>query len=415
MSRILLVLAALAASCSAPAVRSPGREPGPVAAPLPVQPSGPHTQLADEEHQRALTATPQSDRAVLLPRTDVPVTFDQGSTRLEGTIALPARWSGTQHPGVIIVHGTGPMSRDGTMPGQLGLGFGFEIAVYRELAEALAHHGYAVLRYDKRTCGPTAGCSNRYAHVPYVLAGHEFTTEQYIRDAEAALKRLADDPAVDPQRLFYIGHSQGGELIPELLARSAGVRAGVMLAAPFSTPDELVAQQAERIRWAFERIGKGHEATREHAILAKAASQLRALRRGVHLGEPILGQPPEVWRSWLSAAERAPRYAHELGRPLLVLGGEYDYNVEPREILQWKEWLSKSLCRQHRVRVLPCVTHALNCISEPEPTRIGAEDIGRDLSPELVHEILLFLGIHGAPKDERGLRPTSLHPASSSP
>jgi hypothetical protein len=49
------------------------------------------------------------------------------------------------------------------------------------------------------------------------------------------------------------------------------------------------------------------------------------------------------------------------------------------------------------VRVLDCVTHALNCIREPDPTRITPADIGRDLSPALVLEIVSFLDAHASP------------------
>jgi hypothetical protein len=44
------------------------------------------------------------------------------------------------------------------------------------------------------------------------------------------------------------------------------------------------------------------------------------------------------------------------------------------------------------VRVLDCVTHALNCIKQPDPARIRPDDIGRDLSPVLLQEVLSFLG-----------------------
>jgi len=37
------------------------------------------------------------------------------------------------------------------------------------------------------------------------------------------------------------------------------------------------------------------------------------------------------------------------------------------------------------------VTHALNCISEPDPLRIGPADIGHDIAPAVIGEILAFL------------------------
>jgi hypothetical protein len=52
------------------------------------------------------------------------------------------------------------------------------------------------------------------------------------------------------------------------------------------------------------------------------------------------------------------------------------------------------------VRVLDCVTHALNCIVQPDPKRITPADIGHDISPELVREVVGFLDTHTAPEDK---------------
>jgi hypothetical protein len=101
-----------------------------------------------------------------------------------------------------------------------------------------------------------------------------------------------------------------------------------------------------------------------------------------------------MWASWIDLATKAPEVARKLDRPLLVLGGSYDYNVVPSEIESWARWLDGSSRAAHRVRVLDCVTHALNCIVQPDPTRITPGDIGHDLSPELLREIADFLDAH---------------------
>ena len=80
----------------------------------------------------------------------------------------------------------------------------------------------------------------------------------------------------------------------------------------------------------------------------------------------------------------APDLARKLDRPLLVLGGRYDYNVAASETESWARWLSESPRAPHRVRVLDCVTHALNCITQKDPMRITPDDIGRDLAPDVV-------------------------------
>ncbi len=96
-------------------------------------------------------------------------------------------------------------------------------------------------------------------------------------------------------------------------------------------------------------------------------------------------------------ARKAPEIARGLDRPLLVLGGGYDYNVAPSEIESWASWLSASPRALRRVKVLPCVTHALNCITQPQAGRITAADIGHDVAPAVVEEVAAFLGESSAP------------------
>jgi pimeloyl-ACP methyl ester carboxylesterase len=334
----------------------------------------------------------RNDNRPQLPQEDVPLGFDRGLFHLDGTLTLPARGQGERVPAVVIVHGSGPMSRDGVMRGQIGLGFGFELPVYQRLAVALAAHGYAVYRYDKRTCGRFNDCADRgFTFVPYDLLDVEFTTGEYVRDAEGALDTVLRRPEIDPKHTFFVGHSEGGELVPVLLSERPEVRAGIMLAPPFHTMSVLLEQQAERVRWSFSMAGQKERAETEAKPLLDAAQALKHVERGTHLGAPILGQPPGMWASWIELATKAPELARKLERPLLVLGGSYDYNVAPPEIESWARWLDGSSRAPHRVRVLDCVTHALNCITQPDPTRIGPDDIGRDISPTLLQEILDFL------------------------
>ena len=323
---------------------------------------------------------------------DVPLTFDRGIWHIEGTLTMPARTEGAHVPAVVIVHGSGPMSRDGTMPGQIGMGFGFELPVYRLLAIALARRGYAVYRYDKRTCGQFNGCSEKgFTSIPFNMIESEFATKEYIGDAVAAMDAVQNVPSIDAQRTYFIGHSEGGELVPLLLSERPSVRAGIMLAPPFHTMTVVLEQQSERLRWAYSTIGEPARAAKESDVLLGAARSLAALENGTYLGGLILGQPPGLWTSWLDIAKKAPMVARDLDRPLLVLGGGYDYNVAPSEIDTWASWLASAKHAEHRVKVFPCVTHALNCITEPDPTRVRDTDIGRDIDAALLDEIVAFL------------------------
>ena len=337
--------------------------------------------------------TPHVPERVIEPLKDVALSFDRGIWHIEGTLTMPARPENALVPAVVIVHGSGPMSRDGTMPGQIGLGFGFEFPVYLMLANALARRGYAVYRYDKRTCGQFNGCSeNGFTSIPFNMIETEFAVKEYVGDAVAAMDAVQKMPTIDPQRTFFIGHSEGGELVPLLLTERPMVRAGVMLAPPFHTMSVVLEQQSQRLQWAYTTIGDPARAAKEGNVLLDAAHSLAALESGTYLGGLILGQPPGLWASWLEIAKKAPLLARELDRPLLVVGGGYDYNVALSEIDTWAHWLATAKHMHHRVTVFPCVTHAMNCIREPDPSRVQDADIGRDIDAGLVDEIVRFLG-----------------------
>jgi dienelactone hydrolase len=377
--RVVPLLAALLLSACAPPLKTvlQSAPPGP-----------PRVPAAHAEGSRTVTHPRR-------PPEEVPLAFDRGLWHLTGTLTLPARAEGEKVPAVVIVHGSGPMSRDGIMRGQIGLGFGFELPVYKRLAEALTARGYAVYRYDKRSCGSFNDCTDHGpSMVPYSLVVTEFATGELVGDAEAALDALVKRPEIDHQRTFFVGHSEGAELVPVLLSDRPSVRAGVMLAPPFNTMDVVLLQQSERVRWAFAAAGQPERGDAEGRELHEAAIAIGRVERGTHLGQPILGQPPGLWASWIELARKAPAIARELDRPLLVLGGSYDYNVAPSEIASWNRWLGASARVPHRVRVLECVTHALNCITQKDPTRITAGDIGRDLAPELIDEVTRFLDAH---------------------
>ena len=318
--------------------------------------------------------------------------FDRGLFRLEGTLTLPERAEGERVPVVVLVHGSGPMSRDGLMPGQLGLGFGFEIPVYKQIADALAGRGFAVYRYDKRTCGQFNDCvETGISSIPYAMLEVEFAAGEYVRDAEAAIDAMARHPALDPKRIVVLGHSEGGQFIPLILTERPDVRAGMMLAPPFHTMTIVLRKQAERVRWAFAKAGNPKRAESDGNALFMAAEELSHIEKGVHLGDPVLGQPPGLWASWIELAKQAPELARSMHRPLLILGGKYDYNVEPDEIAGWADCLSGAPAGLHRVRVLDCVTHALNCITQPDPLLIRPEDIGRNVDQAVLDEMTQFL------------------------
>ena len=113
-------------------------------------------------------------------------------TVLAATLSLP-RWTRHAVPAVVIVHGSGRLTRHDLLGDVRGL----------------VKEGIGVLAYDKRGCGASGGVYPQSGEL-----GFEAVLRLLARDAEVAFARLRDEPGVDPSRLGFFGASQAGWIIP---------------------------------------------------------------------------------------------------------------------------------------------------------------------------------------------------------
>lgn len=159
------------------------------------------------------TLAVQPEAIGMLPSgvTEEAVTIGEAPWQLPGMLSIPH--SAEPVPAVVLVHGSGPNDMDETA---------YAVKPFRDLAAALAREGIAVLRYDKRT----------YTHGAAIAAGDmtAFTVEEEtIQDAIAAGRLLRDDPRIDPERIYVVGHSLGAMLAPRIVAESDGLFCGMAL------------------------------------------------------------------------------------------------------------------------------------------------------------------------------------------
>lgn len=113
-------------------------------------------------------------------------------TVLAGTLSLP-RWARGPVPAVVMVHGSGRLTR-------------------RELTgdtRGLVKRGIGVLAYDKRGCGASQGTYPQSAPADF-----ESVLRLLAADAEAAFVRLRGEDGVDGARIGFFGASQAGWIIP---------------------------------------------------------------------------------------------------------------------------------------------------------------------------------------------------------
>ena len=137
---------------------------------------------------------------------------------LHGTLLRPQ--SSEPVPIALIIAGSGPTNRDGNSAGLNGPNNSIKM-----LAEGLAAHGIASLRYDKRSIGESAAPKN-----PNVLPKEsDLRFDTFIDDAVSWGRKLRGDRRFSS--LTVIGHSEGS-LIGMIAAKRLNADAYISIAGP---------------------------------------------------------------------------------------------------------------------------------------------------------------------------------------
>ena len=157
------------------------------------------------------------------------VTFrnERDSATLAGTLVLPVGYNpkSKKKPVVaLFITGSGQENRDEEI---------FDHKPFLVIADYLARHGIATLRYDDRATGASKGGDVRNA-----------TSEDFARDAAAGLEYLRSRKAF--AKVGIIGHSEGG-LIGFMLGAQGKADFLVSLAGPGVKGDTLTTSQRNRM------------------------------------------------------------------------------------------------------------------------------------------------------------------------
>lgn len=238
-----------------------------------------------------------------------------GPERLGGTLVLP---TGTRKPIVVLfLTGSGPQDRDETIGAARNKPF-------RDLADGLAARGIASLRVDDRT----------YA-APESLGTHYTLDDEYLADAAASVALLRARPELAGYRVFVLGHSLGGVVMPKVVAdnRLAG---GISWAGtPRSLWDVSYDQSVAAIDQASDKTP-----AQKQAMIAAARTWTTSMKA---LTDPNAAPVDGLAASYIVSVNRLDqaKIAAGLTVPLLFQQGGADFQVSPtQDFGRWRAILT---------------------------------------------------------------------------
>ena len=310
--------------------------------------------LQSQSSQTSLLPRPNAATPVPLPAAryasrDVSIRAGDGVT-LAGTLSMPD--AAAAAPAFVFVHGSGCIDRDETIgPNK----------VFAQLANALSNGGYAVLRYDKRSCGKSGGA---FA-----------TRDRLIADARDAIAYLRAQPGIDPSRIFVLGHSEGGELAPSIAIADGHLRGIVLLAPPALPLEQILFKQLIRDAPAGQR----------------AAAEKRAR---AYITAVATGKKTDAFAVWLrsSFGVDPAKLIAAVPCPILIVQGIKDIQVLAADTPRLVE-AARSANRKLTVVMLPNDDHLFIKLGPAQASTGGEYFTPSYLDPALFSAIESWLNI----------------------
>jgi len=227
---------------------------------------------------------------------------------LNGLLTLPDNIA-TPVPAVVFVHGSGASNMDEKVG---------KLTPFKDLAQGLARHGIASVRYDKRS----------FTHGFKMLTdkSQDVTVKiETIDDAIMSTELLRKDPRIDPERVFIIGHSMGGMLAPRIDAEGGNYAGLIIMAGSPRKLEEIILDQNE----AALSSTKGFV----NWIVKKQVPKFAAMFDGMYelsdeeAKKKKMGGGTTLYYFKEMGEHAAPGYLTVCEKPVLILQGEKDFQA----------------------------------------------------------------------------------------
>jgi pimeloyl-ACP methyl ester carboxylesterase len=237
--------------------------------------------------------------------TDSDVTIPANGFSIAGTLTSPPALGRLRHPTVVLVPGTGPLDRDGTVAG---------IPILSQLAGALAQQGYLVLRYDKRGVGQSGGRTETV------------TEKDYADDLIAIVRWLDKRDDVDDRRIAVVGHSEGGIVGMLAASKENKIRSLVLMNTLGTTGGDLILEQQQR---ALDQLKLTDAEKAQKVELQKQIHAAVVSGQGWEsLPDDVRKQAESPWFRSLLMFDPAS-VMRDVKQPILIVQGDLDAQVPP--------------------------------------------------------------------------------------
>jgi pimeloyl-ACP methyl ester carboxylesterase len=275
--------------------------------------------------------------------TERDITFKSGSLQLAGTLMLPD--SPVRVPAVVLIAGSGQVDRDENAK-QL------PINVLREIADYLAAHGIATLRYDKRGVGASEGS--------FWDAGFL----DNVADASAALAWLKSQERVRPDAVFLLGHSEGALIATRLAGTGAEVAGAILLSGSAHSGEEILLWQATQVVKGLGGFNGWLIRTLRIDVLKTQRKELEKIKQSKAnwYRRQLIAKINAKWMREFMAYDPADDLP-KIQVPVLAITGSKDIQVDPADLVR----MASLVTSPFEAHEMPNLTHILR--AEPgQPT-----------------------------------------------
>lgn len=292
--------------------------------------------------------------------------FGEAPFVMDGELTLPQGLKKNEKvPAVILVHGSGPGDRNE----QAG-----PLQCFKDIAYGLSTNGIAILRYDKRTLIYSDECSK----------DKKFdVNKETVDDALAGAVYLRTQKNIDPTKIYILGHSLGGMMLPRMGERDKELAGLIFMAAPAKSLADKIIEQMDYLSKLQPESKKDYDRTKEDFMRLKT-KWYDSTTSAQYLP---FKSPPSYWMD-LDTYNQT-QVVQKVKHPMLFLQGARDYQVTVEDYELWKEALKNN--KNVTFKLFPQLNHQMTAGEGSELSTPDEYKIPANVDVEVINTIVNWL------------------------